>query len=328
MPCVFVSTRDNIRLHWLYEVVLVGKEPWAERQLYIEINGIADVFDEEGGTITCCHRGRVWDAQNLTKGWHDAREQLADDEMGDWFARFLNDEEGVGGSYGVREPSSASSKAELEIGAGGSVETSYAVRCGPDASSALGRIEPCWADPDEEEAFFTTFEFHFQTKSTQVFRVGFRTDFGVKGSYADLRFTTHGPDRAFDEALGTVSKRERRCADRGDAEAEELARTARQRLEGLGRGRQMDKYDLAVLAHPTFSLLEEGRSQAAKPLFGTVDYAPFEAGSPATFFAYDMNNTQFVVDFWVRPPDFPAASPWIADLMQGKDPQGASGGSD
>jgi len=311
MPCVFVSSPDRlIRIYWLMEVVLAGREPWRPTDLWVQLNGLASVA-EAGCSLVFSHRGAIREVENLTAEWSSALH--ADD--GDWFARFLNDKRrGLGERYAVAQNGDGQAMMVVTAGAG---EVRRSAECGPTSASAVSDPHAYCPADDEAEPFFSTFKLTFDRKGDQLFRVAFHTDFGITATKARYWFDTHGPDAAFDRVWRRVEAEKEAADKQADQRRLACSLAAQEALAELDGGRALDKYDLVVLAHPTFILDEEQDPEGAPEPFtnAAIGYAPFVAGSDAPYYAHDMkNNTRFHFTYYVTPPLFRPARGWLSEL--------------
>jgi hypothetical protein len=287
--CLFTSTKDNVDIYWLNEVmVLAPNGPHATTEREAIISGLVRATQEKS-TLTFVQRGELYCLKDRSTQWlsdtdwltkkilnHPALNKYprieATEEKGKLLTRFRND----------FRPDKASI---ADLGTGLS---DVSVSCPAETVVHSVADMPTCPKLDQAEPIFSIFSLHFQEPVTQLFRISFRTKFGLHKYHSQITLDVEGPDLAIASILRDIAR------------VPDAARKAelRQQMYDLSDNTKEPRYEIAIISHPSLALTIEHTENIKKPFDFKLDSKEIpipSAASPTRGVFLDTSTRTFTV---------------------------------
>lgn len=285
--CLATSSSDRVNVYWLGEAILVFPDgPYGQREVALEVNGLARP-NKAGDALTFAHRGEIYALEDRSGDW------LVKD---DWYAdRVLGNPEVPGKSLRREGEDKAIIGFRQEFPP---VEARIA-RTDENPISDIRVVSECEtrrytlkdmptsATPDAK-AIVSTFRLQFREPEMQLFRVRFRTRFGITDYQNQLEMRVEGPDSAMNSIRQEIAKR-----------VSEPHRSELRREVDLFSDHLLEPpYDVAIIPHPSLVATIEGMQNAEVPVSAPVETngTPIKsAACPSRSLFFDMKKRDFQV---------------------------------
>lgn len=294
MPCLFTSSTDKIDVYWISEVILICPDgPQANPEVELHINGI--VQPEKECNLTFVHRGEIYALKERSNEWSNR----TDGKMTDWFCEKVMNTKQLAAIRGAKPIDSN----KMLIGCRTrlphvNAEVTDRKRPIPDIHVSCaekdflhkGNEMPKEPLFDSEIPIFSQFALKFERAVMQLFRVSFRTKFGLSTSLSQVGIEVEGPENAISSIRGDIADMTKENLDRRI----ELYR----RIMTLYDNKRESQYDIILFSHPMIGINIENRINAALPITFPIESkgTPMKSAaslSRAAFF--DMQSADFKV---------------------------------
>lgn len=286
--CLFTSSSDHVDVFWLGEAILVCPDgPRKPRGVELQVSGLARPVDANGGTLTFVHRGEIYGLEDRSSEW------LADD---DWYTDRVLRNPGVPGKgisrTGVDKVLIRCRQEMPGINAqvfrnGESSISDLAVFGDKTSNEYASQDVP--KDPTGERALFSRFSIRLRQPVMQLFRIRFRTQFGITDYGNQIDMSIEGPGSAIEGIRVDIARHVQ------DPQRKEILR---REIDRLFDCMLEPPYDISVIPHPSIAISVEGMQNAELPVSAPVESAgtPIHAAAcPSRSLFFDMKRRDFLV---------------------------------
>jgi len=288
--CLFTSAGENIDFPWLHEVMFVLPEGPESNQPEVELvlTGLVR-SKKEGSELVFVHRGEIYSLKNRSSDWLSIN-----NSSGDWITnKILNHKyqkvksSTEIGKYHVRPQPSALSIATTVSSSEmlGDIE----VYCSDETFKHMQKDMPREPKLLSKNPIFSLFSVTFPSQDMFLFRISFRTRFGLRDYHSQIGFDVQGPDLAMDSIRQDIV-----------CQVSNVSRTGElwQKVGMLYKSVKTPQYEVAIVSHPLIALSTENMINTEKVAdfsMETEDTDIKSAASPTRVICFDINRQDVLV---------------------------------
>ena len=265
MPCLFTSATSAIDIYWLSEAILLCPDgPSVKPEVELQLNGLVQPRCDSA-KLTFVHRGEIYDIRERSEEWGSAAQSVA----ADWFCdRILSNPE-LANSRWVRPsgPGQVHIRPRHDLPAV-MATVSAQKKLLPNinvygVNKDLVRPNARTTDwQPVERPLFSTFEMEFDGGRMQLFRLSFRTTFGLRDYGMQVGVEAEGPDLAIHNIRTDISRSVESSARRLEL---------RRRIDELYDSRLQPPYEIAIIGHPLIPFSVVDRVEADMPILFALE---------------------------------------------------------
>ena len=287
--CLFTSAGEDIDFPWLHEVILVlpdGPTPDPETELIL--SGLVRP-KKENAKLVFVHPGEIYGLRNRSSEW------LSVDTDGDWLTnKILNrnrqykkiqsaPSEGKG-KYNIR-PRQSDLPILSTVSPGQGMLSDVKVYCSKDTFEHKQDNMPKEPQYAAMTPVFCSFSVTFPTTEMQLFRISFKTRFGLRNYHSQIAFNVQGPDLTMNTIREDIANK-----------VPEISRNKElwQMIGGLSLSAKEPQYEVTIVGHPAIMLTIESMENTKRSDDFSMESKEVplikSAASPTRVMCFDINS--------------------------------------
>lgn len=317
--CLFTSAGEEIDFPWLHEVILVLPEgPESDPETELILSGLVR-SKKENSKLIFVHRGEIYALTDRSSEWLSINTK-----PDDWLTNNLINHQYKKielarrgkynrGKYNIR-PRRSDLAIPAAVSPGQGMLSNIEVYCSDKTYEHKQDDMPKEPRFSSNNPILSSFSVTFPSKEMLLFRVSFRTRFGLRDYHSQIAFDVQGSDLAMDSISKDITD-----------QVSDVSRKKElwQKVGDLYNSAKRPQYEVAIVSHPSIALTIEHMENTLKLAdfsMETKDTAIKSVASPARVMCFDINRKDVLVQAVagiVKGPGYHSYSQEFLDGMEG-----------